>query len=139
MKRLLNQKFSPKIFGPYLIKAKVGKVAYWLKLSLGHRIHPTLHISQLKKHVWKTPSQANLPLVGADKAMTKESVRVMDRWIVKKGNQVVTNVLVKWVNMFLKDLTWENLQDLQHQFPTCDPLGQWPFSKEGVIDMEGNN
>ncbi|KAA3470567.1 reverse transcriptase [Gossypium australe] len=99
VRMLLNQKLSPKCFGLYPVEAKVGNVAYQLKLPLGSRIHPTFHISQLKKHVGKTKSQASLSLMGTDGAMTKEPVNG------EKGKPAVTEVLIKWANTFPEDST----------------------------------
>ncbi|WVZ79744.1 hypothetical protein U9M48_027288 [Paspalum notatum var. saurae] len=46
-----NQKLAFKFFGPFEIVAKCGSVAYTLKLPEHCGIHPTFHVSQLKKVV----------------------------------------------------------------------------------------
>lgn len=49
VRKILNQKFAPKNFGLFLIEAKVGSAAYSLQLPPDSRVHPTFHVSQLKR------------------------------------------------------------------------------------------
>jgi hypothetical protein len=57
-----HHKLSFKYFGPYQITATVGKVAYRLTLLVASRIHPVVHVSQLKLAVgYKGPIPATLP------------------------------------------------------------------------------
>ncbi|XP_016752435.1 uncharacterized protein [Gossypium hirsutum] len=95
VRKVLNQKLSPKNFGPFSVIKKIGAIAYTLQLPPGSRIHPTFHVSQLKKHIGSSPAQTQLPLHDDRDAMQKEPVRIVDRRIVKKGNQAVTEVLVE--------------------------------------------
>ncbi|KAG8483504.1 hypothetical protein CXB51_022371 [Gossypium anomalum] len=105
VRKVLNQKLSPKYFRPFPVLKKVGAVAYTLQLPPGSRIHPTFHVSQLKKHIGSKPAQTQLPLHDDHGAMQKEPVRIVDRRIVKNGNQAVTEVLVEWVDSFPEDAT----------------------------------
>lgn len=113
LRKLRNHNLSPKYFGPFLVEAKVGKVAYKLTLPMGSKIHPTFHVSQLKMHIGKAPHSPALPLVGIDEAINKEPSGSLDRRMVKKGNYAAaTEVIVEWANTFPEDSTWENLQEL---------------------------
>ncbi|KAA3479823.1 Retrotransposable element Tf2 [Gossypium australe] len=84
---------------PYPVEAKIGGVAYKLKLLMGARIHSTFHVSQLKKHTGSATCTPDLP----------------------PGNQAVTEVLVEWADKFPEDATWEVWSTLQQQYPTFDP------------------
>lgn len=75
------------------------------KLLLVSCIHPTFHVSQLKKHTGKTSVQSTLPVVGANGAMLKEPACILERCMVKRGNQTVIEVLVEWTNTFPEDAT----------------------------------
>jgi hypothetical protein len=114
--RRANQKLVFKFFGPYEIIAKIGSAAYELALPRGSAVHPVFHVSQLKKMV--SPSQivaATLP----DSSVVMHQIReaVLGSRMIKHGDTEVTQVLVKWSHMDSKLATWDNLEDLQQQFP----------------------
>lgn len=91
----------------------MGHVSYRLQLPPTARIHPTFHVSQLKKHVGSAISSLVLPPVGSNDAILKEPIKVLERHMVKKRNQAATKVLIEWANTFSKDATWENLKEIQ--------------------------
>ncbi|KAA3465173.1 reverse transcriptase [Gossypium australe] len=116
-----NQKMAPRYFGPYPVAGKFGKVAYKLTLPEDSRIHPTFHVSKLKKHIGAAPSSTILPPIDVDGNLRKIPIRVLEMRVVKRGNQATTEVLVGWANPFPKDATWENLVDLKKKYALFDP------------------
>ena len=59
--RRLNEKLYARFYGPFEIEAKIGKVAYKVKLPEEAKIHPRFHVSQLKKTVGETSDSLPLP------------------------------------------------------------------------------
>ncbi|GKD97737.1 retrotransposable element Tf2 [Tanacetum coccineum] len=95
LKQESQNKLSPKYYGPFMITAKVGAVAYRLELPNG--------------------SQGGL--------LTVEPELILDRRIGKLNNREVGYVLVKWVGHTEEDATWELVEDLIKRFPdfSIDP------------------
>ncbi|GJT06828.1 transposon ty3 gag-pol polyprotein [Tanacetum coccineum] len=90
-----NQKLSAKFYGPYQVIAKVGQVAYTLKLPPEATIHPTFHVSLLKQHCGKVlPSPALL--VSHVTSITKSPIAVLDVRTTKKHNRPFVEWLVQW-------------------------------------------
>jgi hypothetical protein len=83
-------KLAFKFFGPFKILAKIGPAAYKLDLPDSDQVHPVFHVSQLKSfHPSHTPVFTTLPpLVDLSKTRIVPD-EILDRRLVRKGNQVV--------------------------------------------------
>jgi hypothetical protein len=102
-------KLALKYYGPYEILEKLGAAAYKLNLPEGSLIHPVFHVSQLKLF---TPNYsqvfAELPLLLDLASQQLQPERMLERRLVKKGNQAIPQVKVKWVNIPEASATWED-------------------------------
>lgn len=115
-----KHKLLPKYYGPYQVLAKIGSVAYQLALPLNATIHNTFHVSQLKICTNPTPPAAHpIPLATLIQKGVPESI--LDRKMVKRGNNHATKVLVKWKNLPVEQASWEYYHELLHQFPEFHP------------------
>ena len=56
-----NEKLAARFYGPYRVEARVGAVAYRLKLPEEAKIHPTFHVSPLKKAVGDQTMITSIP------------------------------------------------------------------------------
>ncbi|PHT49342.1 hypothetical protein CQW23_09089 [Capsicum baccatum] len=110
------QKLSAKFFGTFEIIAKVGMVACTLALPEVTKLHPTFHVSQLKKRIGSHLSSTTLPIVHSDSGyVLLVPERVLDRRIIKKhgeipkqiSNLVELEVLILGYNSFSGRLNME--------------------------------
>ena len=115
-----NAKLAPKYYDPFPVEDKIGAVAYKLKLPLGSMVHNVFHVSQLKKFNGTTIAGNFSPSPLLDTSQ-KEPAAIIDRMTVKRGNCVVTKVLVQWKHQLPEDATWELCYDSKQKFPHFNP------------------
>lgn len=91
---LINQRLSTKFYCPFLIIKKVGTVTYNLRFPTSASIHPTFHVSLLKKH-HETPSPpSNLPNTHVHYDINVLQV-VLEVRIIKRKNKAQVEWLMK--------------------------------------------
>lgn len=119
-----NHKLSTWFIELYEVEARVGKVAYRIKLPLETRIHNVFHVSQLKKKVGSQVVSTTFPNMTA--GMSRWNRRpevVLDRQMVKRFNRVDVKVLVQWEGLPREKATREYFDDIQERYPefSLDP------------------
>lgn len=56
-----NEKLAPRFYGPYEVEARIGAVAYRLRLLASTMIHLVFHVSQLRRVVGQGHTTSSLP------------------------------------------------------------------------------
>jgi hypothetical protein len=94
-------------------------VAYTLLLPEGCQLHPTFHVSQLKKHIGtKVIPTPDLPLVGAAGNIKVYPETILERRTIPRNNEPVVQWLIKWVNLPTSASTWEDAHFIMRVFPS---------------------
>uniref|UniRef100_A0ACD5V281 Uncharacterized protein n=1 Tax=Avena sativa TaxID=4498 RepID=A0ACD5V281_AVESA len=124
-------KLSYKYFGPYEVVARIGEVAYKLRLPALARVHPVFHVSQLK------PFTANYSHVFSDLPATHDLAAsattpelILDRRLVRDGNAPAVQVMIKWMDLPIEAATWEDYHQLKARFPSAT-LWEGDHAREG--------
>ncbi|XP_006579069.1 uncharacterized protein [Glycine max] len=115
-----NAKLALIYYGPYLVLDQIGALAYKVQLPPNSLIHNVFHTSQLKKFIKEASTSVNCPSTN-EEISHKEPEAILDRMTVKRGNKVVTKVLIKWKHRLPEDATWEFYYDLKKKFPENNP------------------
>ncbi|WOG95777.1 hypothetical protein DCAR_0415105 [Daucus carota subsp. sativus] len=129
-----HQKLAARYFGPYQVIKKIGNVAYTLDLPPTAKIHPTFHVSMLKRHHGPPPLH---PVVEAppswDDPTENSPLAVLEKRSIKRRNAAVVQWLIQWNGKQPEEATWEDASSIMQQFPQFDPWGQGSF-QDGSID-----
>ncbi|XP_074299348.1 uncharacterized protein LOC141630425 [Silene latifolia] len=111
------QKLSPRYFGPFEVSARIGKVAYRLKLPEQSKIYPVFHVSQLRKHHGAVPVISVVLMLDDNLQLRAEPIAILERKMMRKGNGAVVYFLLQWSNGTTEDATWELSDDFIKRFP----------------------
>lgn len=128
-----SQKLGFRFFGPYLILQKVGNVAYKLQLPASARIHPVVHVSQLKKAI-ADPSavSTDLPVMYTQMQVVQPS-RICGSRMIRHGGKQIPQVQLEWEGISSSCMRWEPLFAVVAAYPDAPAWGQAAFSGEGNV------
>ncbi|KAI3827785.1 hypothetical protein L1987_01868 [Smallanthus sonchifolius] len=113
-------KLAPRYVGPFKILERIGKVAYKLELppSLGN-VHPTFHVSNLKKCLADENLHILLDDVHIDETMhfIEKPVEIMDREIKQLKRSRIPIVKIHWESKCGPEFTWEREDQMKLKYP----------------------
>ena len=110
----MNNKLSPKYYGPYQIMQKIGSVAYKLELPPTTKIHLVFHVSCLKKVIGHNiPTQTTLPELDEEGRIILEPEYIRQTRTKTLRNRTITEYLIQWKKLPVEDATWEDEEFIQ--------------------------
>ncbi|KAI3797797.1 hypothetical protein L1987_33060 [Smallanthus sonchifolius] len=113
-------KLAPRYVGPFKILERIGKVAYKLELppSLGN-VHPTFHVSNLKKCLADENLHIPLDDVRIDETMhfVEKPVEIMDREVKQLKRSRIPIVKIRWESKRGPEFTWEREDQMKLKYP----------------------
>nr|GEX20030.1 putative reverse transcriptase domain-containing protein [Tanacetum cinerariifolium] len=113
-------KLNPRYIGPFKVLAKVGTIAYRLKLPKQLSIvHSTFHVSNMKKCLFDEPLAISLDEVHIDDKLcfVKEPVEVMDREVKRLKQSHILIIKVRWNSRRSPEFTWEREDQFRKKYP----------------------
>ncbi|KAI3797157.1 hypothetical protein L1987_32410 [Smallanthus sonchifolius] len=113
-------KLAPRYVGPFKILERIGKVAYKLELPPElNNVHPTFHVSNLKKCLADENLHIPLDDVHIDETMhfVEKPVEIMDREIKQLKRSRIPIVKVRWDSKRGPEFTWEREDQMKLKYP----------------------
>lgn len=111
----------------------MGNVAYKLQLPASARIHPVVHVSQLKKAI-ADPSavSTDLPVMYTQMQVVQPS-RICGSRMIRRGGKQIPQVQLEWEGISSSCTCWEPLFAVVAAYPDAPAWGQAAFSGEGNV------
>lgn len=131
-----SQKLGFKFFGPYLVLQRIGNVAYKLQPPPTARIHPVVHVSQLKKAVKPTDEvSSSLPIAFMRMQVKVQPAEIIEGRLVRRGNKMMPQVLIRWEGLPANCISWEPLHAMVNKFPGALAWGQAGSAGRGNVTL----
>ena len=123
---------GPKYAGPIQVIARVGEVAYRLRLPEGARIHDVFHVGVLKPFRGTPPtSEPVLPPLRHGRPLQR-----LERILRSELRRGIWHVLVEWSGMPASEATWEPVPAFREAHPSFQ-LADELFPEGGIDVMVG--
>ncbi|GKC11674.1 putative reverse transcriptase domain-containing protein [Tanacetum coccineum] len=113
-------KLNPRYIRPFKILAKVGMIAYRIKLPEQlSQVHSTFHVSNLKKCFVDEPLAILLDEIQIDDKLNfiEEPVEIMDREVKRPKQSCIPIVKVRWNSRRGSEFTWEREDQMKKKYP----------------------
>ena len=113
-------KLAPRYVGPFKVLEKIGKVAYRLDLPQElSSVHPTFHVSNLKKCLADKNLHIPLHEIHIDETMrfVEKPVEIMDREVKQLKRSRIPIVKVRWESKHGPEFTWEREDQMKLKHP----------------------
>ncbi|GJZ34783.1 putative reverse transcriptase domain-containing protein [Tanacetum coccineum] len=120
-----GRKLSPCYIGPFKILARVGPVAYTLKLPKELKgIHSMFHVLNLKKCLAEVDIVVLMDEIQLDDKlhMIEEPVEIVDREVKQLKQSRIPIVKVRWNSQRGLEFTWEREDQIKKKYPPAPPL-----------------
>ncbi|XP_076940234.1 uncharacterized protein LOC143609341 [Bidens hawaiensis] len=117
-------KLAPRYIGPFEIVAKIGPVAYRLKLPLElSTIHDVFHVSNLKKCLTDETTIVPLEDVQINEKLNfvEEPVEIVDGKTKQLRHNKISLVKVRWNSKQGPEYTWERKDEFRKKYPHLFP------------------
>ncbi|PKA48375.1 hypothetical protein AXF42_Ash021575 [Apostasia shenzhenica] len=97
--------------------AKIGAVAYKLRLPEYAKIHLVFYVSILKKKLGHLLVEENLPTeITSVRQLKAEPIAILRRRTILRKRRLLQQALIQWNGSHLEEATWEDIDFLHSEY-----------------------